>query len=158
MTQLLNALAGALAQGLIWGVMAIGVYITYKVLDIADLTVDGSICTGAAVCTMLLLGGQSPWLALLDEHTAALDPQTAQRVMDITDRLVRENHLTTLMITHNMHDALTLGNRTLMMADGGIVLDVAGAERAGMTVEDLVERFRAGTGRTLDNDRMLLSE
>lgn len=65
MTQLLNALPGALAQGLIWGVMAIGVYITYKVLDIADLTVDGSICTGAAVCTMLLLGGQSPWLALL---------------------------------------------------------------------------------------------
>ena len=64
MTQLLNALPGALAQGLIWGVMAIGVYITYKVLDIADLTVDGSICTGAAVCTMLL-GGQSPWLALL---------------------------------------------------------------------------------------------
>ena len=64
MTQLLNALPGALAQGLIWGVMAIGVYITYKVLDIADLTVDGSICTGAAVCTMLLLGGQSPWLAL----------------------------------------------------------------------------------------------
>lgn len=59
MTQLLNALPGALAQGLIWGVMAIGVYITYKVLDIADLTVDGSICTGAAVCTMLLLGGQS---------------------------------------------------------------------------------------------------
>ena len=65
MTQLLNALPGALAQGLIWGVMAIGVYITYKVLDIADLTVDGSICPGAAVCTMLLLGGQSPWLALL---------------------------------------------------------------------------------------------
>lgn len=96
MTQLLNALPGALAQGLIWGVMAIGVYITYKVLDIADLTVDGSICTGAAVCTMLLL----------DEHTAALDPQTAQRVMDITDRLVRENHLTTLMITHNMRDAI----------------------------------------------------
>ena len=65
MTSFLNALPGAISQGLIWGVMAIGVYITYKVLDIADLTVDGSICTGAAVCTMLLLGGQSPWLALL---------------------------------------------------------------------------------------------
>ena len=71
MTQLLNALPGALAQGLIWGVMAIGVYITYKVLDIADLTVDGSICTGAAVCTMLLLGGQSPWLA---PHPASRHP------------------------------------------------------------------------------------
>lgn len=65
MTQLLNAIPGALAQGLIWGVMAIGVYITYKVLDIADLTVDGSLCTGAAVCTMLLLAGHSPWIAML---------------------------------------------------------------------------------------------
>ncbi len=72
--------------------------------------------------------------------------------------LVAEHHITCLMVTHNMTQALSLGNRTLMMADGGIVLDVAGAERAGMTVEDLVERFRAGTGRTLDNDRMLLSE
>lgn len=72
MTQLLNAIPGALAQGLIWGVMAIGVYITYKVLDIADLTVDGSLCTGAAVCTMLLLAGQSPWIAMLCAVLAGL--------------------------------------------------------------------------------------
>ena len=72
MTQLLNALPGALAQGLIWGVMAIGVYITYKVLDIADLTVDGSLCTGAAVCTMLLLSGHSPWIAMLCAVLAGL--------------------------------------------------------------------------------------
>ena len=72
MTQLLNAIPGALAQGLIWGVMAIGVYITYKVLDIADLTVDGSICTGAAVCTMLLLAGHSPWIAMLCAVLAGL--------------------------------------------------------------------------------------
>ena len=72
MTQLLNALPGALAQGLIWGVMAIGVYITYKVLDIADLTVDGSLCTGAAVCTMLLLAGHSPWIAMLCAVLAGL--------------------------------------------------------------------------------------
>ena len=72
MTQLLNAIPGALAQGLIWGVMAIGVYITYKVLDIADLTVDGSLCTGAAVCTMLLLAGHSPWIALLCAVLAGL--------------------------------------------------------------------------------------
>lgn len=72
MTQLLNALPGALAQGLIWGVMAIGVYMTYKVLDIADLTVDGSLCTGAAVCTMLLLSGHSPWIAMLCAVLAGL--------------------------------------------------------------------------------------
>ena len=72
MTQLLNAIPGALAQGLIWGVMAIGVYITYKVLDIADLTVDGSLCTGAAVCTMLLLAGHRPWIAMLCAVLAGL--------------------------------------------------------------------------------------
>lgn len=72
MTQLLNAIPGALAQGLIWGVMAIGVYITYKVLDIADLTADGSLCTGAAVCTMLLLAGHSPWIAMLCAVLAGL--------------------------------------------------------------------------------------
>lgn len=72
MTQLLNVIPGALAQGLIWGVMAIGVYITYKVLDIADLTVDGSLCTGAAVCTMLLLAGHSPWIAMLCAVLAGL--------------------------------------------------------------------------------------
>ena len=239
MTQLLNALPGALAQGLIWGVMAIGVYITYKVLDIADLTVDDSICTGAAVCTMLLLGGQSPWLALLcavlagvlasavtgllhvglgippilagiltqmvlwsvnlkllgkanqalparttpvllsqmdvggalpvlmatlqkpklllDEHTAALDPQTAQRVMDITDRLVRENRLTTLMITHNMRDAIHYGNRLLMLHNGRIVLDISGEEKARLTVPDLLALFSKVSGQEYDNDRALLA-
>ena len=80
----------------------------------------------------------------------------AEKVLALTQRVVAEHHITCLMVTHNMTQALALGNRTLMMADGGIVLDVAGTERAGMTVEDLVERFRAGTGRTLDNDRMLL--
>lgn len=200
MTQLLNALPGALAQGLIWGVMAIGVYITYKVLDIADLTVDGSICTGAAVCTMLLLGGQSPWLALLcavlagvlagavtgllhvglgippilagiltqmvlwsvnlkllGKANQALDPQTAQRVMDITDRLVRENHLTTLMITHNMRDAIHYGNRLLMLHNGRIVLDTSGEEKARLTVPDLLALFSKVSGQEYDNDRALLA-
>ena len=108
--------------------------------------------------TLLMATMVPPELLLLDEHTAALDPGTAEKVLALTQRVVAEHHITCLMVTHNMTQALSLGNRTLMMADGGIVLDVAGAERAGMTVEDLVERFRAGTGRTLDNDRMLLSE
>ena len=108
--------------------------------------------------TLLMATMVTPELLLLDEHTAALDPGTAEKVLALTQSIVVEHHITCLMVTHNMTQALSLGNRTLMMADGGIVLDVAGAERAGMTVEDLVERFRAGTGRTLDNDRMLLSE
>ena len=108
--------------------------------------------------TLMMATLNTPKLLLLDEHTAALDPGTAEKVLALTQSIVAEHHITCLMVTHNMTQALSLGNRTLMMADGGIVLDVAGTERAGMTVEDLVERFRAGTGRTLDNDRMLLSE
>ena len=108
--------------------------------------------------TLLMATINTPRVLLLDEHTAALDPGTAEKVLALTQSIVAEHHITCLMVTHNMTQALALGNRTLMMADGGIVLDVAGTERAGMTVEDLVERFRAGTGRTLDNDRMLLSE
>ena len=99
--------------------------------------------------TLLMATMVPPELLLLDEHTAALDPGTAEKVLALTQRVVAEHHITCLMVTHNMTQALALGNRTLMMADGGIVLDVAGAERAGMTVEDLIERFRAGTGRTL---------
>ena len=81
-----------------------------------------------------------------------------RRCWRLTRAVIDENKITCLMVTHNMHQALELGNRTLMMADGSVVLDVAGEERAGMTVEDLLERFRAGAGRELDNDRILLSE
>ncbi len=108
--------------------------------------------------TLLMATMNPPWLLLLDEHTAALDPATAEKVLDITRDVVAENHITTLMITHNMQDALDLGNRTLMMDDGNIVLDVRGEERAHMTVPKLLERFRAGAGKELDNDRILLSD
>ena len=94
---------------------------------------------------------------LLDEHTAALDPQTAQRVMDITDRLVRENHLTTLMITHNMRDAIHYGNRLLMLHNGRIVLDISGEEKARLTVPDLLALFSKVSGQEYDNDRALLA-
>lgn len=108
--------------------------------------------------TLLMAILEPPELLLLDEHTAALDPATAEKVLELTRAVIDENKITCLMVTHNMHQALELGNRTLMMADGSVVLDVAGEERAGMTVEDLLERFRAGAGRELDNDRILLSE
>ena len=108
--------------------------------------------------TLLMAVMKKPKLLLLDEHTAALDPATAEKVLDLTRRVVAESHITCLMVTHNMHQALELGNRTLMMADGHIVLDVAGSERAGMGVDDLIARFKAGAGHELDNDRILLSE
>ena len=108
--------------------------------------------------TLLMATLVPPRLLLLDEHTAALDPATADKVLALTRQVVAENNLTCMMITHNMGQALELGNRTLMMADGKIVLDVKGEERAGLTVEALLARFREGTGKHLDNDRILLSE
>ena len=107
--------------------------------------------------TLMMATMNPPWLLLLDEHTAALDPGTAEKVLALTKRIVAEGNITCLMVTHNMNQALELGTRTLMMADGHIVLDVSGSRRAGMTVETLIEQFRAGTGKALDNDRMLLS-
>lgn len=107
--------------------------------------------------TLLMATMNPPQLLLLDEHTAALDPATAEKVLEITKNVVEKHSITTLMVTHNMTQALELGNRTLMMDSGNIVLDVSGSERASMTVRDLLERFKQGSGKDLDNDRMLLS-
>lgn len=107
--------------------------------------------------TLLMATLQRPKLLLLDEHTAALDPQTAARVMELTDRLVQENHLTTLMITHNMRDAIRYGNRLLMLHNGRIVLDISGEEKSRLTVADLMDMFRKVSGREYDNDRTLLA-
>ena len=107
--------------------------------------------------TLLMASLQKPKLLLLDEHTAALDPKTAAKVLELTDRLVTTQKLTTLMITHNMHQALELGTRTLMMDAGRIVLDVSGPERADMTVQGLLDAFAAKAGEVFDNDRVLLS-
>ena len=107
--------------------------------------------------TLLMATMNAPKLLLLDEHTAALDPATADKVLNLTKRIVEEHQLTCLMITHNMQSALELGNRTLMMDSGNIVLDIKGKERDGLTVDSLLERFNAGAGKKLDNDRILLS-
>ena len=108
--------------------------------------------------TLLMSTLVTPKLLLLDEHTAALDPGTAEKVLELTKSIVEKEQITCMMITHNMRQALELGNRTLMMADGRIVLDVGGDERKAMTVEDLLTRFKAGAGHALDNDRILLSD
>ena len=107
--------------------------------------------------TLLMATMVTPELLLLDEHTAALDPATAEKVLELTKKIVAKNHTTCLMVTHNMQQALTMGNRTLMMDDGRIVFDVKGEERSRMTVPDLLEKFRIGAGKELDNDRILLS-
>lgn len=108
--------------------------------------------------TLLMATVVTPKILLLDEHTAALDPATADKVLKLTKDIVAEKNITCLMVTHNMHQALDLGNRTLMMNDGQIILDIAGEERESMTVDDLLEKFRKQAGEQLDNDRILLSK
>ena len=106
--------------------------------------------------TLLMATYHAPQVLLLDEHTAALDPGTAEKVLELTRKIVEENRITCLMITHNMQSALDLGNRTLMMDRGKIIYDVTGEERASLTIADLTDKFRQLSGRVLDNDRMLL--
>lgn len=169
---LAGRLPASVAQGLFWGIMALGVYITFRILDIADLTVDETFATGGAVSAVLIMKGVNPWLAvlvalvagllsggqrqaltllmatlvkpkvlLLDEHTAALDPKTAEKVLKATDRIVEEGKLTTIMVTHNMRDAIAHGNRLIMMNDGKVVLDIKGEEKKKLTVEKLLHQF-----------------
>lgn len=107
--------------------------------------------------TLLMATLQKPKILLLDEHTAALDPKTAKKVLDITEEIVEKNNLTTIMITHNMADAIRVGNRLIMMNNGKIIFDVSGEEKKKLTTADLLEKFKISAGEELNNDRMLLS-
>ncbi len=107
--------------------------------------------------TLLMATIKKPQLLLLDEHTAALDPKTAAKVLSITDRIVTENKLTTIMITHNMNDAITHGNRLIMMNAGHIIYDVSGEEKAKLHVSDLLHKFEQASGNEFANDRMMLA-
>lgn len=107
--------------------------------------------------TLLMATIKQPELLLLDEHTAALDPKTAQKVLDITNKVVTENQLTTLMITHNMKDAIRYGNRLIMMHNGSIIYDVSGEEKQKLKVADLMEKFEEESGGEFANDRMMLA-
>lgn len=106
--------------------------------------------------TLLMASLKKPKLLLLDEHTAALDPKTAAKVLETTDKIVNADHLTTLMITHNMKDAIAHGNRLIMMNSGKIVLDISGEAKKKLTVEDLLEQFTKVSGNEIANDRMIL--
>ena len=107
--------------------------------------------------TLLMASLRRPELLLLDEHTAALDPATATKVLELSDRIVAENHLTAMMITHNMRDAIIHGNRLIMMNAGKIILDISGEEKKQLTKEDLLARFAAVAGQQEETDSVLLS-
>ena len=107
--------------------------------------------------TLLMATLIKPKLLLLDEHTAALDPKTAAKVLALTERIVNRDHLTTLMITHNMRDALRCGNRLIMLHNGRVIIDVEGEEKSRLTIPDLLKMFEQASGDMLDSDRLLLS-
>ena len=106
--------------------------------------------------TLLMATLKKPKLLLLDEHTAALDPKTASKVLEATDRIINKDHLTTLMITHNMKDAIAHGNRLIMMMDGNIILDISGEEKKNLTVEDLLHKFEVVSGEEFASDKAIL--
>ncbi len=132
-----------------------------KILDLGledRLTTKVGLLSGGQrqALTLLMASLVKPKLFLLDEHTAALDPKTAAKVLDATERIVAKNHLTTLMITHNMKDAIVHGNRLIMMYEGRIVLDIAGEDKKKLTVEDLLAKFGQATGSDEADDKLLL--
>lgn len=122
------------------------------------LTVKVGLLSGGQrqALTLLMATMKRPNLLLLDEHTAALDPKTAAKVLELTEEMTSEENLTTLMITHNMSDAIRYGNRLIMMNEGSIIYDVSGEEKKNLTVADLLEKFESTVGSKLENDRMLL--
>lgn len=123
------------------------------------LTVKVGLLSGGQrqALTLLMASLQKPKLLLLDEHTAALDPATAAKVLELSDKIVQENKLTTLMITHNMKDAISHGNRLIMMNEGKIILDVEGEEKKKLTKRDLMDKFAEISGSQLESDQILLS-
>ena len=133
-----------------------------KILDLGledRLTAKVGLLSGGQrqALTLLMATLQKPKLLLLDEHTAALDPKTAAKVLDATQRIVEKDNLTTLMITHNMRDAIAYGNRLIMMCDGKIVVDVSGEEKKNLTVEQLLDLFSKASGSDEADDKLLLS-
>ena len=108
--------------------------------------------------TLLMATLVPPKILLLDEHTAALDPHAAEKIMELTKQITDENHTTCLMVTHNLKQAVSIGNRTLMMANGHIVVDLTGDDRRDLTIQDLMRLFKEQAGKEFDNDRILLSE
>ena len=153
-------------RGLSWGVKADERFRYRQMLAEFDLGLEDRMSSKVGLLsggqrqaiTLLMATIKKPKLLLLAEHTAALDPKTAAKVLELSDKIIAENNLTALMVTHNMHDAITHGNRLIMMSDGKIILDISGEEKKNLTVEHLLEMFEKASGSKLENDRMLLSK
>ena len=134
-----------------------------KILDLGleeRLTAKVGLLSGGQrqALTLLMATLKSPKVLLLDEHTAALDPKTAKKVLDITEEIVEKNNLTTIMITHNMADAIRVGNRLIMMNNGKIIFDVSGEEKKKLTIPQLLELFEKASGSEFANDKVMLSK
>ena len=135
-----------------------------EMLKILDLGLEDRMTTKVGLLsggqrqalTLLMATLKKPKLLLLDEHTAALDPKTAAKVLEITDKIVTRDNLTTLMITHNMRDAIAHGNRLIMLNEGKVVLDIAGEEKKNLTVSDLLKKFEIASGEEFSNDKAIL--
>ena len=152
-------------RGLSWGVTKAEKTRYQEMLQKLDLGLEDRLTSKVGLLsggqrqalTLLMASLQKPKLLLLDEHTAALDPKTAAKVLELSDRIVAESHLTTMMVTHNMKDAIAHGNRLIMMYDGRIVIDVSGEEKKKLTVPQLLELFSKVSGSDEADDKLLLS-
>ncbi len=152
-------------RGLGWGVTKEEKASYQKMLRNLDLGLENRLTSKVGLLsggqrqalTLLMASLQKPKLLLLDEHTAALDPKTAAKVLELSDRIVEENHLTTMMVTHNMKDAIVHGNRLIMLYNGRIVIDVSGEEKKRLTVPQLLELFSKVSGSDEADDKLLLS-
>ena len=152
-------------RGLCWGITKAEKEKYRELLKMLDLGLEdrmeakvGLLSGGQRqALTLLMATLQKPKLLLLDEHTAALDPKTAQKVLEISDRIIKENNLTAMMVTHNMKDAIAHGNRLIMMHEGKIVLNIAGEEKKKLTVEDLLRKFEVVAGEEFSSDTALLA-
>ena len=153
------------SRGLRWGITARERAVYREKLASLDLGLESRMGSKVGLLsggqrqalTLLMATLKQPELLLLDEHTAALDPKTAEKVLRLTRHLISENSLTALMVTHNMKDALALGNRTIMMHEGRVILDLDQEQKKNMAVDDLLAQFEKASGRALSNDRMLLT-
>ena len=150
---------------LIWGVRKAERQQYKELLATSDLGLEDRLSSKVGLLsggqrqavTLLMATLKRPKLLLLDEHTAALDPKTAAKVLEITDQIVTENHLTTVMVTHNMRDAIEHGNRLIMMHEGRVVVDIEGEEKKRLQVSDLLELFAKASGNEFTNDRAILA-
>ena len=153
------------ARGLKWGITKSEKEFYYEKLKSLGLGLEERMTSKVGLLsggqrqalTLLMATLQQPRLLMLDEHTAALDPKTARIVLEITEKIIGENHLTALMVTHNMKDAIRLGNRLVMMHEGKIIYDVSGEEKKSLQVADLLAKFEEVSGGEIANDRLMLA-